>query len=123
VIAIHQRCVAIEHQIASQLKPGAVPEEIHAGMMESLDADFLQNFMGFGNRKVNFLGHGVGLQIDEPPVLADGFDQPLAENMTLAVEPKKGVAGIGMVGNENTYVVTPQGGRSITGGHPGLILV
>lgn len=121
--AIHRRCVEIERSLASRLKPGAVPSQLHAEVMGSLDAEFLKNFMGFGNRRANFLGHGVGLQIDEPPVIAEGFDAPLVEGMTLALEPKKGIAGVGMVGSENTYVVTPGGGRSITGGHPGLLLV
>ena len=123
VIAIHRRCVELERQLASQLKPGAIPSEIHYSVMARLDPDFLNNFMGFGSRRANFLGHGVGLQIDEPPVLAQGFDEPLVEGMVLAIEPKKGVPGVGMVGSENTYVVTPQGGRSITGHNPGLILV
>jgi Xaa-Pro dipeptidase len=123
VVAMHRRCVEIEHRLAAQLKPGAVPSAIHAQMMGSLDAEFLNNFMGYGSRRANFLGHGVGLQIDEPPVLAEGFDEPLVENMTLAIEPKKGVPGVGMVGSENTYVVTPTGGRSLTGSSPGLILV
>jgi len=122
-ITIHRRCVEIEHEIARQLRPGAIPSKIYSRTMAGLDAAFRQNFMGFGNRRVNFLGHGVGLQIDEPPVLTEGFDQPLAENMTLAVEPKKGVPDVGMVGSENHYVVTPNGGRSLTGNHPGLILV
>jgi Xaa-Pro aminopeptidase len=91
--------------------------------MKSLDPEFLKNFMGFGNRRANFLGHGVGLQIDEPPVIAEGFDEPLAGGMVLALEPKKGVPGVGMVGSENTYLVTPDGGRSLTGSNPGLILV
>jgi Xaa-Pro aminopeptidase len=77
--------------------------------------------LGFGNRRANFLGHGVGLQIDEPPVLAEGFDEPLAAGMVLALEPKKGVPGVGMVGSENTYLVTPEGSRSLTGSSLGLI--
>ena len=123
VIATHRRCVEIEHRLASLLKPGAIPSEIHSTTMKSLDPEFLRNFMGFGNRRANFLGHGVGLQIDEPPVLAEGFDEPLAAGMVLALEPKKGVVGVGMVGSENTYRVSPGGGRSITGNSPGLILV
>jgi Xaa-Pro aminopeptidase len=123
VIAIHRRCVELEHRLAAQLKPGAIPSKIHALTMGSLDAEFLKNFMGFGSRRVNFLGHGVGLQIDEPPVLAEGFDDPLVEGMMLAIEPKKGVPGVGMVGSENTYLVTPGGGCSLTGDNPGLILV
>jgi Xaa-Pro aminopeptidase len=123
VIAIQRRCVEIERRLASLLKPGAIPSEIYSKTMESLDREFLKNFMGFGNRRAGFLGHGVGLQIDEPPVLAEGFDEPLAGSMVLALEPKKGVPGVGMVGTENTYLVTPEGGRSITGNSPGLIQV
>jgi Xaa-Pro aminopeptidase len=119
----HRRCVELQGRLALLLKPGAIPSEIYASVMESLDPEFLTNFMGFGNRRANFLGHGVGLQIDELPVIADGFDEPLAEGMVLALEPKKGVPGVGMVGTENTYVVTPEGGKSITGSHPGPILV
>jgi Xaa-Pro aminopeptidase len=63
--------------------------------MNSLDSEFLRNFMGFGDRRVNFLGHGVGLQIDEPPVLAEGFNEPLVAGMVLALEPMKGVPGRG----------------------------
>lgn len=122
-IEIHHQCVEIQHQIANQLKPGAIPSEIYNTVIESLSDDFLENFMGFGNRQVKFLGHGIGLTIDELPVIAQGFDEPLQENMVFAIEPKKGIKGIGMVGIENTFVVTPQGGRCITGNHPGLIPV
>lgn len=119
----HNSCVEIQARIASLLKPGAIPSEIYIKTMEGLEPKFLENFMGYGNRRVNFLGHGVGLQIDEPPVIAEGFDEPLVEGMVFAVEPKKGVPGVGMVGTENTYVVTPEGGKTITGCHPGPILV
>ncbi len=79
--------------------------------------------MGFGDRRVNFLGHGVGLQVDEQPVIAKGFDEPLQEGMAIALEPKKGIRGVGLVGIEDTFLVTPQGGRSLTGQNPGLIPV
>ncbi|MDY6848797.1 MAG: Xaa-Pro peptidase family protein [Thermodesulfobacteriota bacterium] len=120
-VAAHQRCVAIQNATAALLKPGAVPEEIYDTITRDLEAGFLDNFMGFGDRQARFLGHGIGLHIDEWPVIAKGFDEPLQENMVLAIEPKKGIAGIGMVGTENTFVVTPQGGRCLTGNHPGLL--
>jgi len=122
-MAAHQRCVEIEQQLAALLKPGAVPSQLYASILESLDATFLTHFMGFGSRRANFLGHGVGLHIDEPPVIAPGFDEPLVESMVLALEPKRGVPGVGLVGSENTYVVTPGGGRSLTGACAGPILV
>jgi Xaa-Pro aminopeptidase len=122
-LAAHRRCVDLQLELAAQLKPGAIPAEIYTRTLESLEPGFLEHFMGFGSRRARFLGHGVGLHIDEPPVLAEGFEAPLAESMVLALEPKKGIPDVGMVGTENTYVVTPAGGRSLTGLLPGPILV
>lgn len=123
VAAAHHQCVAIQDRVAAQLRPGAIPSEIYQSTMNSLTPEFLKDFMGFGTRQSRFLGHGVGLYVDDWPVIAKGFDEPLEEGMVLAVEPKKGLAGIGMVGIENTFVVTPEGGRSLTGTHPGLLPV
>jgi Xaa-Pro aminopeptidase len=122
-VEAHAACVDIQDELASLLRPGNTPSGIYDAVMGGLSPEFLENFMGFGERQVKFLGHGVGLVVDEMPVIAKGFDEPLQEGMTLALEPKKGVSGVGMVGIENTFVVTPQGGRSITGTSRGLIPV
>ena len=122
-IDIHNKCVDIQNEAAEMLKPGAIPSEIYDSIISSLDDEFLQNFMGFGNRKVKFIGHGVGLQFDEKPVIAEGFDDPIQEGMVFALEPKNGIDKIGMVGIENTFVVTPKGGECISGDNPGLIPV
>ena len=122
-INAHNKCVDIQNEIARMLKPDTVPSEIYKTIMNSLDEDFLKNFMGFGDRRVNFLGHGIGLLIDEVPVIAEGFEKPLQEGMVFALEPKKGIANIGMVGIENTFIVTSKGGECITGNNPGLIPV
>jgi Xaa-Pro dipeptidase len=119
----HLRCVDIQDTMASMLKPGAIPSEIYRTILAGIEPSFRTNFMGFGDRKVKFLGHGIGLWIDEMPVIAEGFDEPLEEGMVFALEPKKGIPDIGLVGIENTFVVTPQGGRSITGHSRGLIEV
>ncbi len=119
----HIRCVEIQDTMASMLKPGAIPSEIYRTIMAGIEPSFLTNFMGFGDRRVKFLGHGIGLWIDETPVIAEGFDEPLEEGMVFALEPKKGIPEVGLVGIENTYIVTPQGGRSITGKSKGLIEV
>jgi Xaa-Pro aminopeptidase len=122
-IDIHNKCVDIQNETAEMLKPGAIPSEIYNTIMSNLDEEFLQNFMGFGNRKVKFIGHGVGLQFDEKPVIAEGFDDPVQEGMVFALEPKKGIENIGMVGIENTFIVTAKGVECITGDNPGLIPV
>jgi len=101
--------------VAERLKPGEIPSKIYEDIISKIDKDFDVHFMGFGPNKVKFLGHGIGLVIDEYPVIAKGFDDPLEENMVMAIEPKKGIEGVGMVGIENTFVITKDGGKSITG--------
>ncbi len=115
-LAAHNRCLDICKKAAAMLRPGMVPARIYAEIVGGLEPEFARDFMGYGSQQVRFLGHGIGLHIDEFPVIAGGFEAPLGENMTIALEPKKGLAGIGLVGVEDTFVTTPDGGRSITGG-------
>ena len=122
-IEAHHQCVDIMNIVASKLKPGAIPSVIYNEIISSLSPEFLENFMGYGKGAVKFIGHGIGLTIDEPPVIANGFNEPIEEGMVFAIEPKKGIPGIGLVGTENTFIVTPEGGISITGDNPGLIPV
>jgi Xaa-Pro aminopeptidase len=67
-----------------------------------------RNFMGAAGG-VPFLGHGVGLEIDELPVLSRGSEVTLEEGMVLAIEPKFVVPGIGGIGIENCFVVKENG--------------
>ncbi len=113
-IDAHNKCVEIQNEAASMLKTGAIPSKIYNNIMNNLDSEFLQNFMGFGKRKVRFLGHGVGLLIDELPVTAEGFDEPLQEGMVFLSNLKKGIENIGMVGIENTFIVADKGGENKT---------
>jgi Xaa-Pro aminopeptidase len=71
-------------------------------------------FMGHGEGQVRFIGHGVGLEIDEFPVIAPNFEEELAEGMVLAFEPKFVFPGKGVVGLEDDYVVTSSGVERIT---------
>jgi len=112
----HGFCVDLQEKIAKLLKPGTTPSEIWSDCHTAVEnSEWREGFMGYGKNKVSFVGHGIGLAIDEYPVLASGFDLPLEEGMTLAVEPKIGIPGFGMVGVENTFEVTTNGGKCLTG--------
>ena len=65
-------------------------------------------------QKAGFIGHGVGIELNEMPPIAPRISTPLAENMTIALEPKFVIPHIGAVGVENTYVVTAEGLRPLT---------
>ncbi len=112
----HDLCIEIQAVAAQGLVPGAIPGDIYGRALDMVEkAGFAEGFMGLGGNKVPFLGHGIGLAVDEYPPLARGFDEPLQENMFLALEPKIGIPGLGMVGVENTFRVTSQCGVCITG--------
>jgi len=115
IVAAHMHCLELERLAVSMLKPGAVPADIYEAVTAAVSDDFRSCFMGAEGRTVPFIGHGVGLYVDEMPVIAKGFNNPLEENTTIAIEPKIGLDGIGMVGSENTYLVTKTGGISLTG--------
>jgi len=70
--------------------------------------------MGAGEERVSFVGHGFGLEIDEPPFLARGYDEPLEERMVFALEPKFVFPGRGAVGIEDSFVVTAGGVEKLT---------
>ena len=76
--------------------------------------------MGYGPYRVSFIGHGVGLEVDEYPFIARGFDMKFEPGMVFALEPKLIFPGKGMVGIENTYLVTPDGFEKITTSPEGI---
>jgi len=116
IAAAHDFCVEVQAVAAAQFKPGAIPSHIYAQSLDMADkAGFSAGFMALSYNKVPFLGHGIGLAIDEYPVLANGFDEPLELGMVLALEPKMGIPDVGMVGVENTFEVTETGGVCLTG--------
>jgi len=65
--------------------------------------------MGYGEGKVRFIGHGLGLEIDEHPILAPRFNQRLEPGMVIALEPKFVFPGKGVVGLEDDYLITAPG--------------
>ena len=72
-----------------------------------------EHLMGMKPDQSKFLGHSVGLQLDESPVVARGFDRPLVDNGVMAIEPKL-VFDDGSIGLEDTWVKTSQGMERIT---------
>lgn len=105
----------IQEAVRQAMVPGAIGEEIYrqaAAMAEA--AGLGGSFMGMPGEQSRFVGHGVGLELDELPVLAQGFAMPLKAGQVVAVEPKFVIPGKGAIGIENTFVVTENGGEKLT---------
>jgi Xaa-Pro dipeptidase len=76
---------------------------------------YADSFMGLKGAQVSFIGHGIGLEMDEYPFLAKGFDDMRLEpGMVFAFEPKVVFPGAGAVGIENTFYLTESGLKRLT---------
>jgi Xaa-Pro dipeptidase len=112
---LYEFALTVERHIEERLRPGNVPGDIYDETIELVaETPYADHFMGWDENRVGFVGHGIGLEIDELPVLAHGFDAPLETGMTVAVEPKFFYPDTGGVGIEDTYVVTATGCEKLT---------
>ena len=104
----YETAVAIQELLKQEARSGAVCSELWTAARQLVRTNGLcEHFMGMA-RRVPFIGHGVGIEIDELPVLAPRVEQVLQANMVIAVEPKF-VFPDGAVGLENTFVVGEEG--------------
>jgi len=113
--AAHDCAASILRSVEAEIRPGTPASSLY-DLAEAMaaDAGLEEHFMGAGPQRVRFLGHGVGMEIDELPVLAPGFDEPLETGNVIAVEPKFVFPGRGAVGIENMYAVTADGFETMT---------
>ncbi len=81
----------------------------------AMQMGYQENFMGSVGAQVSFIGHGIGIEVDEYPFIARGFnEQVLEENMVFAFEPKVVFPGLGAVGVENSWRVGADGLKRLT---------
>ncbi len=106
--------------IQEHAKTIAVPGATWGGVYDSCMAmaaeiGYADHFMGAKGAQVSFIGHGTGVELDEYPFIAKGFNEyALQENMVFAFEPKAVYPGLGAVGIENTFWVAKDGLKYLT---------
>jgi Xaa-Pro aminopeptidase len=105
----YQAALLIEAEVLKVMKPGISMEAPYLLALQLAEKmGYQDNFMGYKQDRVKFLGHGIGLELDEWPIFAKGFRQPLLPGMTFALEPKF-VFPEGAIGIENSFVMTETG--------------
>jgi Xaa-Pro aminopeptidase len=110
----HQVSIAMHQWLQETAKPGTACSYIYNQTLEKAEQfGFSSCFMGFSHQ-AKFAGHGVGLEINEPPVLMSRSKDLLQTGMIFAFEPKFVLPDIGAVGIENTYLVTDTGIEKLT---------
>lgn len=110
----HQTSILIQSEIENIARPGTPCAELYnIAAKISEDEGLGSSFMGT-KQQAKFVGHGIGIQINELPVLTPRSKEVLKPNMVFALEPKYVIPGVGAVGIENSFLVTDNGVEKIT---------
>ncbi len=95
-------------------KPEYPVADLYEEAMRIVKDERLEDFFMGHTQRAGFIGHGVGIELNEQPAVTPRSKDTLLDSMTIALEPKFVIPGVGAVGVENTYVVTSDGLKSIT---------
>ena len=118
----HELSREICRTLAEAGRPGTSARELYdTALRMATDAGFAHLFMGH-RQHAGFVGHGLGIEINEAPVIAPRSRDVLAEGMCIALEPKFVIPGTGAVGIENTYIVRADGPMECITGAPEEII-
>jgi Xaa-Pro aminopeptidase len=111
----YRESLEIMQTLAGDIHPGVAVSELYVKAEKLADKkNLLPHFMGFGNEKAGFCGHGLGLELDEPPVISRNSKAVLVPGHVIALEPKFTFPGEGVVGVEDVFLVTENGGEKLT---------
>ena len=114
-IDAYHACRDIHDAVLEETRPGADCEAIFLNSLRLAERlGYGESYLGPPGLQTRFIGHGIGLELNEPPFLAQGHSYSLEQGMTFAVEPKIVFPGEGSVGVENTLVVTDDGYEILT---------
>lgn len=94
--------------------PGVEAKALYEKALDMVKDRGLEAYFMGHRQHAGFIGHGVGIEINELPVIAPRSKHILEANNVIALEPKFVIPGTGAVGIENTYVITPTGARCLT---------
>ncbi len=113
--ATYGKLLRILEAVEQMLSPGVICQDIYQMAVQKAEEFGLGEwFMGTHSDKVGFIGHGLGVEIDEYPFIAKKSRMPLEPGMVLALEPKLLIPDIGLVGVEDTYLITEEGWERLT---------
>lgn len=113
-IEAHQCSIDICHAFMKKARPGTAAKDLYA-MAEAMvrERSLERYFMGH-RQHAGFVGHGIGIEVNELPVISPRSRDILQEGNTIALEPKFVIPEVGAVGVENTYLVTGDGAECLT---------
>ncbi|MCJ7785779.1 MAG: Xaa-Pro peptidase family protein [Desulfobacterales bacterium] len=114
----------IRDEMEKTAKPGVPCSQLYHLSSQIVKKRGLEDyFIGTRKNQAPFVGHGIGLEIDELPLLANGFSQPLEIGMVFAFEPKFIFPEIGAVALEDDYAVNADGVEKLTYAEDNIMVI
>lgn len=110
----HQCSIDICRAFEREARPGVEARTLYEMCADMARERGLERYFMGHRQHAGFVGHGVGIEVNEWPVIAPRSRQILERNNTIALEPKFVIPEVGAVGIENTYVIEDTGARSLT---------
>lgn len=110
----HECSRTILRTLEKEALPGVKVADLYNIALEIVKQRNLEKYFMGHMQQAPFIGHGVGIQLNELPVITPRSKDVLEENMVIAIEPKFVVPKVGAVGVENTYQVTASGLKCLT---------
>jgi len=115
LLKAHEAMLDVQDMLKQKAKPGVKAGDLYEmAVQRASELGYADNFMGADSARIRFVGHGVGIELDEYPFIAKGQELTLKQGMVIALEPKLIFPGKGVVGIENTHLVSGNGLEQLT---------
>jgi Xaa-Pro dipeptidase len=110
-----EAAIEIHNSVIEMAAPGVLIGDLFQHAVEKAEAlGFKEQFLGPVGNKVTFVGHGIGLELVEPPILARNRQEPLQPGMVFSLEPKLVFRNEFSAGIESMFTVTETGSRMLS---------
>jgi Xaa-Pro aminopeptidase len=113
LLEAHAGILEVYRCMVATLREGAIAGEVFARGEEQARSLGLSGYLGRPGHRCRFVGHGVGLEIVEPPLIAQGVKEVLQLFSAIALEPKAIIGNLGGVGVEDTLLLDDTGARPL----------
>lgn len=110
----HECSITIHRELSVMMRPGITAKSLWEKAEEIVAANELKPYYMGHRQHAGFIGHGVGIEINELPVIAPRSRDVIQEGNVIALEPKFVIPKVGAVGIENTYIVHTDSAECIT---------
>ena len=112
---VYKVALEVHFELEAMIAPGILAGELFDRALDlSARKGLDSHFMGCGPEKEHFCGHGVGIELDELPVISVNSREMLVPGMVIAMEPKFIFPDVGVIGVEDTFIVTDSGHKKLT---------